>query len=126
MKAKKRKNKTIVLESKKEIKVGNTSFSQLFGSYIFHNKQFGKTLKSDFITTTKQSIIKDLIINEKSGIFIHAAVTPKNLQSLLKKINERVKYFRKLDKDRKKKKLPPIPGFFVHLNPEISFWVSLK
>lgn len=89
---------------------------------IYDNKNFGKRLKNDgWITVTDYSKLKYFILSE-SKQHLMFEITPKEFEKLYKKFKKQETYFKNLAKKKKNKALKDC--FFVHFNPELSFFFT--
>lgn len=77
--------------------------------YFSNSKNKGKKIKTDFIVQNKKSLLNHAVI-DKGVLHTLFDLDVKDLQKLLKTIKA------------KKKTLKT--GFFVHLNPELSFFIK--
>lgn len=95
---------------------------------FFQNKKKGSKLKEEvLLCLTKESMLTSGVINGKDHHHFCFDITKTMLKQLLKKVEQKEKYFKAVDKKRKAKKYKPIgKQFFVHVNPELSFYVKVK
>lgn len=125
----KNKKETIKIKANKTIKMGKLSFAKIDKSYWLNRDEVvgAKAVNEDgLICVTENTIISDIFINsDKNDINVMCKVTSKELKKLVKILEKKEKYFKKQDKKRAKKGFPLIGDrFFIHLNPELSFFID--
>lgn len=53
-------------------------------------------------------------------------VTSKDMEEFNSVMNEKIKWFKENNKQRKKKKDNPIDCFFIHLSPNVTFLIKME
>jgi hypothetical protein len=115
--------KTIRIKAKQAIKAGKVQLVDFWGSIAWRAPQKAKLKRDGLICITIKPLLKWVFFNKKSGqTNITADVTLSQLRRLVKKAEKKKAYWAKVNK--KKKRRYHVKKSFVHLNPELSFFVD--
>jgi hypothetical protein len=130
-KRKTKKDKELIIEvkAKDQVKMGKVSFYKFDKQYwLRRDKLCGKPApnEDELICVTDKTVVSDVFVDgEAEKVSVMCRVASKDLKKLVKKLKKQEKYFKKKDKKRRKQGLPLLGDrFFIHLNPELSFFIE--
>lgn len=122
--AKKTKTRLVVnIPSELKTKVANTDFIHNGeGSLYFHNDNIFKKIKQkDLIVQQDESRLIGAVVGN-NAVSATYEITLAELENLVKVAKKKHDYFKRLAKKKKNKNLAG--RFFIHFNPELSFFIK--